>query len=132
MKAVRPTPWTVRSGCLIAAMATGCSWQGPSLAGYEGLHWQVMSFYGAHAFEENAMCPQPQMTAVTRAEVVEDTPQRVVMNIRYHYRDDGQSVDVAGGDVSTCDGWGERTFTFTRAGADRLAVQSMTGPQRRS
>ena len=37
----------------------GCAWQGPSLAGHEGLQWEVISYYGARALEENAMCPQP-------------------------------------------------------------------------
>lgn len=133
MKSDRATQGVViRSGFAFAMLAAGCTWQGPSLAGYEGLQWEVISFYGARAMEQNAMCPQSQMTAITNADVVEDTPERVMMNIRYHYRDDGQSVDYAGGDVSTCDGWGQRTFTFTRAGNDRLIAQGMTGLQRRS
>jgi HAMP domain-containing protein len=76
---------------VLAAALGACSWRGPSLAGYDGLQFEVISFYDANAMEKNATCPQPRMQAVTRTQVVEETPQRVVMNIRYHFRDEGQA-----------------------------------------
>lgn len=119
--------------------------QGPSVAGYPGLQWQLQSFYGARALEENAMCTQPMMTAVTAFQIVEDTPERVVMNVRYHYRDDG----VADFDddfgfprfrfgTGSCNNWAERTFVIAKgkgglaneSGRPATFVQSMTGPQR--
>lgn len=125
--ALRPLP------VLSAALLAACSWQGPSLAGYDGLQWQVQSFYDARALEGYASCPQPRMTAVTGTRMVEETPQRVTMDLRYHYRDDSNSVSVDGaGDKPGCDGWGERRFTFSRTSTGGLVVESMTGPQRSS
>ena len=119
-------------GVLAAATAalSGCAWRGPSLAGHEGLQWEVISYYGARALEHGAMCPQPQITAVTRTRVLEETPERVVMDLRYHYRDDTMTVDSGGGTKYGCDGFGERDFTFARSTAGGLDVLAMTGPQR--
>ena len=114
-----------------AAALAGCAAQGPSLAGYSGLQWEVISFYGARAMEEGAMCPQPQITAVTRTRVLEETPERVVMDIDYHYRDDTMTVEAdTGGTKYGCDGFGERRFTFARGGDGGLDPVSMTGPQK--
>jgi signal transduction histidine kinase len=126
---------------LLATALGACSWRGPSLAGYDGLQFEVISFYDANAMEKNATCPQPRMQAVTRAQVVEETPQRVVMNIKYHFRDEGQAdydnddgfpPFGGGGSLNRCDGFAERTFTFAKNTAGGLDVVSMTGPQRRS
>lgn len=118
--------------------------QGPSVAGYPGLQWQLQSFYGARALEENAMCTQPRMTAITAFQIVEDTPERVVMNVRYHYRDEGMSsfddddfFNRFRFGTGSCDNWAERTFVIAKGkggtadqGQPATFVQSMTGPQR--
>ena len=75
---------------LLAAVLAGCGYAGPPLAGYEGLQLKVESFYEARAFEKDATCTRPRMTPV-RATVVEETPERVVMNVRDHFRDDGRA-----------------------------------------
>jgi hypothetical protein len=117
---------------LIGGLLAACAWPGPSLEGQPGLQWQVQSFYGARAIEANAMCPQPQMTAITSSRVVEEKSDRVVMDLRYHFRDEGASIDVDGGSKPGCDGFGERRFTFGRTSAGTLAVESMSGPQRQT
>jgi hypothetical protein len=109
---------------LTGGLLAACAWPGPSLEEQPGLQWQVQSFYGARAIEANAMCPQPQMTAITSS--------RVVMDLRYHFRDEGASIDVDGGSKPGCDGFGERRFTFGRTSAGTLAVESMSGPQRQT
>ena len=117
---------------LLMLPITACAWQGPSLAGQEGLPWEVQSFYGARAMEANARCPNPQMTGITRSTVVEDTPERMVMDIRYYWVDDGQTVDSGGGGGKIiCQDWGERRFTFARTTSGTLEVVGMTGPQKR-
>ena len=116
---------------LLAALA-GCSWQGPALEGHDGLQWQVISFYNAHASERQAACPNPEMQSITSSRVVEDTPQRVVMDIRYYWVDWSQATDVQGGSVTTCRDRDQRTFTFARASDGSLQPQSMTGPQKRA
>jgi hypothetical protein len=121
---------------LLAAALAACGYEGPSLAGYKGLQFKVVSFYEARAFEKNATCTRPRMTPV-RAAVVEETPERVVMNVRYHFRDEGQENDddefwrSGGGVLGRCNDWGERTFTLAKRADGGLDVIAMTGPQRR-
>ena len=120
-----------RLALLLVTTLAGCGWQGPPLAGYPGLQQRVISFYDARAMEENALCPQPRMTSIGRTDVVEETPERVVMDLRYHYRDETVTADA--GDSGTkygCDGFGERTFTFVRMANGGLEVEAMTGGQR--
>src|SRR5688572_22435105 len=99
---------------LFPAALAGCGWQGPSLAGYPGLQYQVISFYDDRATERSAACPNPEMQSITSNRVVEDTPERVVMDVRYYWIDWSQGTDVQGGTVTTCRDWSERTFTFSR------------------
>jgi hypothetical protein len=118
---------------LVTAMASGCAAQGPSLAGYPGLQRQVMSFYDGRATERSAACPNPQMRSVTSHRIVEETPDKVVMDIRYRWMDESQAMEMEqGGSVVTCQDWGERTFTFARTGDDGLVVQGMSGPRKRT
>jgi hypothetical protein len=136
------------SARLLACLSlAGCAQlaQGPSLAGYPGLQWQVESFYGARALEENAMCTQPRMTAIVGHEIVEDTPERMVMNVRYHYVDEGmRNFDDEDGlgfprfrfGTGSCDDFATRTFIIAKGkggapdAAQAMFVQSMNGPQR--
>lgn len=108
-------------------LPAACAWQGPGLAGYDGLQLQVQRFYAARATERGASCPNPKITTITRAEIVEETPERVVMLIRYHWVDDGQSVGTGSGNRSSCQGFGGRRFTFVRTGDGGLEVESMSG-----
>ena len=119
---------------LTAALAiSSCSWQGPSLAGHPGLQYQVTSFYDDHAMERDSTCPNPRMQAITGYSIVEDTPERVVMTIKYYWLDESQSVDVrGGGSATTCRDRSERTFTFAKTSNGDLQVSKMTGLQRRT
>lgn len=136
-----------RSGTLLACLSlAGCAQlaQGPSLAGYPGLQWQVQSFYGARALEEDANCTQPRMMAIVGHEIIEDTPERLVMNVRYRYLDEGMSrFDDDGFGFSrfrfgtgSCDNFATRTFVIAKGkggppdAAQAMFVQSMNGPQR--
>ena len=73
----------------------------------------------------------PEMQSITSSRVVEDSPEKVVMDIRYYWVDWSQATDVQGGSVTTCRDWGERTFTFARTTGGGLGVASMTGAQKR-
>lgn len=112
--------------------------QGPSLAGYPGLQFQVESFYRTRALEENASCTQPQMF-ITGYDVVEDTPARLVLDVRYRYVDEGMrdTEDFLPNRIlrAGCTGWAQRTFVIAKSvGGDgatvATSVSSMTGPQR--
>ena len=116
----------------------GCDYKGPALAGYPGLQFQVISYYDNNALEQKATCTQPRMRSVTRTQVVGETPQQVVMTIRYYWLDEGQldydrgGVPMAGLAFQRCNGVAERTFTFAKMTDGSLSVRSMSGPQRRS
>lgn len=109
----------------------GCGWQGPPLAGEPGLQFQVTSYYRDHALQGQASCPNPEMQSVTRATVVEDTPERLVLDVRYYWVDWSQAVDIRGGSITTCRGRDERRFTFARATDGSLQPVAMTGPLKR-
>jgi hypothetical protein len=123
---------------LFTTVLAGCGYQGPPLAGYEGLQFKVKSFYEARAFEKSATCTRPRMTPVG-ATVVEETPEHVVMNVRYHFRDENIDFDDdddfppfgGGGVLGRCDDWAERTFTLVKRTDGGVDVVAMSGPQRR-
>ena len=117
---------------LLTMGLSACGWQGPALEGHAGLQYQVISFYDAHASERQWSCPNPAMQSVTSTQVVEDTPAKVVMDIRYYWVDWSQASDVPGGSITTCRDFGERTFTFTKNSDGSLRPESMTGPQKRA
>lgn len=109
-----------------------CGWQGPSLAGYDGgLQSQVQGYYARRATERGAACPSPRMTTITQADVVEETPERVVMDLRYHWADDSQASDAEGGTFrGICQGFSGRSFTFVRTNeGGGLEVESMSPPR---
>lgn len=120
---------------LLALPLAACSYQGPSFAGVPGLQYRTISYYNARAWEENATCPQPRMSSVFVDEVLEETPERLVVRARYRYRDDGQRDDDEGffglrGNPFRCEGWGERVFTFAKRTDGTADPIEMTGPQR--
>ena len=133
-----PYSWSIvmracRGIVLLAAVATaGCSWQGPSLAGYPGLQYRVISYYDGRAMERGANCPNPELQTITGTRVIEETPERVVMEVRYYWVDWSQATDVRGANVTTCRDWSARTFTFTRNTDGNLLVESMTGAQKQA
>jgi hypothetical protein len=127
-----------RLSLLLATVLAGCGYEGPPLAGYKGLQFKVKSFYEARAFEKDATCTRPRMTPVGAA-IVEETSEHVVMNVRYHFRD--ENIDFGdddafppfggGGSLNRCDDWAERTFTLVKRTDGGVDVVAMTGPQRR-
>ena len=60
------------------------------MAGYPGLQNKIQWYYDSNALEQNATCTQPRMRSVTGAQILEETPETVVMNIRYYWLDEGQ------------------------------------------
>ena len=86
----------------------------------------IETYYAAHAREEHGRCPAPFIEGFTRTEVVEDGPQRQVVEVRYLYAD--RIKDDSDG--SECVGFSGRRFTLAKAEAG-LEVVEMTGPSRR-
>ena len=113
---------------LLLGAAGACAYEGPSLQGYEGLQYRVISYYGAHAVERAAVCPNPEMQSVTASTILERTPDRVVMDIRYYWVDWSQATDLGSASITTCRDWASRTFTFAPDTAGKLQVVDMSGP----
>jgi len=92
------------------------------LAGVPGLTPVVQQYYERRATEENNRCRAPLLDGVLNASVVESSSQRLVIQVRYLYRD--HTADLRG----ACIGFGNRTFTIDQ-GAGGPTVVDMSGPQ---
>ena len=106
------------------------------LAGEPGLLFEIQQYYERNALEEGGRCPAPLLGGVTRTEILEDTPERVVLHLNYAYRDmirDGDDCSemrpARCGIMRECRGFAQRTFTVART-EDGLEVIDMTGPRR--
>jgi hypothetical protein len=109
---------------VVAALVAGCAnppWQPPA---YETA---IKRYYQAHASEKNGQCLAPYIDGFTTLEVVEDTPERMVVDARFLYRD----WVKAGSDrpFGECIGYGRRSFVLTQSD-DRLQVIEMSGLRR--
>lgn len=135
-RSTMPLETVARALIPLALLLAGCNVQGPALAGYPGLQFQVVSFYDTNAIEQNATCTQPRMRSVTGAQVIDENQQQVVMNIRYYWFDESNSrfddnMFFPAPVLDRCNGFAERTFTFVKMTDGSLQVRSMSGPQRR-
>jgi len=107
----------------LAACADGLApGSGGSLAGQPGLLPVVQQYYERRATEENGRCRAPHLDGVMSSTFVESTPERMVIQIRYLYRD--LTADLRG----ACRGFGNRTFTIDKE-ATGFVVVEMTGAQ---
>jgi hypothetical protein len=86
----------------------------------------IKRYYARNAREGN--CYNPYIEGFTQLEVLEDTPERLVVHARYFYRDRFQS---GGGDdgmsTALCSGFAARTFTLEPAPEGGDVVVAMTG-----
>ena len=113
--------WRALPALLLLLGACTQLMQGPSLAGYPGLQFQLESYYDNRALEENAVCTSPRMH-ISGYKVVEDTPARIVLDVRYQYIDDSHRdsrIDqfgmAVGGGGGQCIDWANRTFVVAKS-----------------
>ena len=114
-----------------AVLVAGCAASQAPPTGFaepQALERAVMSYYESHATEENRTCLKPFMYGVTQVEVIEEQPERLVVDVRYLYRDRNKD-DRGDGLGRECSEYGERRFTLAK-GAKGIEVLDMTGPQR--
>jgi hypothetical protein len=95
---------------------------GPSVA----IEQAIRRHHERYASEGGGRCFRPSIDGFTELEVVEETPDRLVVHARYLYRDRFQE---GGGSGQVCRGFGERTFTLQRDPDANLVVVDMTGEQ---
>jgi hypothetical protein len=114
---------------LVAGLLAGCAdapWQPPA---YETA---IKSYYEAHASERTGQCLAPYIDGFTKVEVVEDTPERMVVDARYLYRDwvkDRRGSMDDGGSMRECVDYNQRSFVLAKSD-DTLQVAAMSGPRR--
>src|SRR5262245_50816046 len=111
---------------LLALTLAACNGLSPgapdSLAGVPGLRPVVQHYYEARATEENGRCRAPLLDGVLSASVTQQDAQRLVVQVRYLYRD--HTAELRG----ACIGFASRTFTIER-GQGGLMVVDMSGAQ---
>jgi len=123
----------------VAALALGAcdpkrnpAW---TLGGEPGLLFTVKQYYELNALEEGGTCSAPLLEGVTRSRVVEEEPDRFVVDLGYYYRDmirgdDCRPLPNAGcRALPECRGFAERSFVVGKE-ADRLRVLEMSGPRK--
>ena len=124
-------PKTCLSLAFVMVLVAGCAGSRMPDTGIgdpQALERAVMSYYESHATEENRTCPSPFMYGLTEVDVVEEQRDRLVLDVRYLYRDRNKD-DRGDGLGRECSNYGERRFTLRKDGAG-IEVLDMTGPQR--
>lgn len=109
------------------------------LAGCANMPWEpppyetaIKSYYEAHASERTGQCLAPYIDGFTKVEVVEDTPEGMVVDARYLYRDrvkDRRDSMDDGGSMRECVDYNQRSFVLAKSD-DTLQVTEMSGPRR--
>jgi hypothetical protein len=118
---------------LIALLAAGCSTgrlPDTSFAAPAALERAMSRYYEAHATEQHGYCPTPYIDGLTQVQVVDNQPERLVVNVRYLYRDWQKNGNGASTDGNECTGYSGRSFTFGKDPAGGAKVLEMTGPRR--
>lgn len=89
----------------------------------------IERYYEAHASERGGQCLAPYIDGITRTEVVENDPERLVVDVRYLYRDrlKDQPSGMEGDGLGTCTGYNQRRFVVANS-EDGLEVEAMSGP----
>jgi hypothetical protein len=121
---MKTTPYLL----LPALLLVGCS----SVFGEQPqLDGTIERYYEAHASERGGQCLAPYIDGVTGTQVVEDDPQRLVVDVRYLYRDryKDNEAGIEGNGLTGCVGYGARRFVLARSD-DTLTVEQMSGPRR--
>jgi hypothetical protein len=90
----------------------------------QALEHAVMGYYET----QNRTCLSPYMYGLTQVAAVEQQPERLVVDVRYLYRDRNKD-DRGDGLGRECSDYGKRRFTLRKAG-EGFEVLDMTGPQR--
>ena len=109
-------------------LLVGCS---STFGERSALDSSIERYYEAHASERGGQCLAPYMDGITSTDVVEDEPARLVVDVRYLYRDriKDQPQDNPADALTGCVGYGARRFVLARSN-DSLEVESMSGPRR--
>ena len=113
---------------LAAVLLVACAPRMPatSFAEPSAVERAIIRYYEYNATEENRTCLSPYIEGLTQVNVVEDTPERLVVDVRYLYRDRFKD-DRGNGMGRECSGYAGRRFTLAKTDAG-ITVVEMTGP----
>lgn len=95
-----------------------------SFAPPDAVERAVTRYYERHASEENRTCLTPYIDGLARVAVVEEQPDRLVLDVRYLYRDRLKD-DNGNGIGSECVAYAARQFTLEKD-AGEIAVVAMS------
>jgi hypothetical protein len=112
------------AACVFDPDGPGISGEVPGLP---GIARPINEYYYRFGVEENGRCRAPQVVAYFAGEVLEDTPERLVVRVRYQYRDDAYDTESPISGFVTCRGRGERRFVLDKDG-ETYTVVRMSGP----
>jgi hypothetical protein len=105
-----------------------------TLAGHPGALYWVKFYYERNALEENGRCTAPLLEGVSRAEVLSEDQDQLVVALVYRYRDalrdESRAPSGALPFFRECTGVASRTFTIA-TGGEHPTVTAMNGPQKR-
>ena len=126
----RPSRVSLLGPVLLTVLLASC---GPRL---ESAHFQppsavelaIANHYERYASEENSQCLRPYIKGLSRVEVIEDQPERLVVQIRYFFRD--RIREVGDDQNSACVGFNGRRVALGKSDG-KIEVVEMTGPKRR-
>ena len=125
-----PHPAVCRSLIMVLLLAA-CASRVPAtgFAQPEAIERLIERYYERNASEENRTCLTPYIDGLTRVAVVEQQPDRLVLNARYFYRDRLKDDSGNDGVGRECTGYAERQFTLVKTDAG-LQVAAMSESRR--
>lgn len=129
MKQYRRTFSSGLAGVLsMATLLAGCTHPGlqnAELGPPDLVKNKIERHYAKYASEERGFCSRPYIDTITKVDIRENTSERWVAEIRYHYLDRLRDEDT-GSNRKICRGFASRTFTLASVNGD-LAVVDMSG-----
>jgi hypothetical protein len=125
--------WMLRRaacGSLVVLLLGSCASRIPATGFAEpaAIESAITRYYERNGSEENQTCLTPYIDGLTRTAVVDEQPDRLVLDVHYFYRDRFKS-DNDNGIGRECTGFRAREFTLAK-GPDGIAVVAM-GESRR-
>jgi hypothetical protein len=116
---------------LIPVLVAGCATRLPSasFAKPAALEQAMTDYYQSHAMEEWGYCMTPYIDGLTQVAVVENQPDRLVVDVRYLYRD-RQKGNYQNNAEQDCVSYAGRQFTFGKGNTGGVEVVDMTGLRR--
>ena len=124
-----PHPAVCRS-LIVLLLLAACASRIPAtgFAEPQAIEHTIKRYYESNASEENQTCLTPYMDGLTQVAVVDEQQGRLVLDVRYFYRDrlKDESSDGIGRE---CTGYAERQFTLAKTDAG-LQVVAMSDSRR--